>query len=330
MQSHSATSLRSEERADLSVWKSPVIAFLGKYSIVLCLLLVAIACARIISTYNALSVTADEPFHLACAIEYLSYHTITLDVENPPIAQAIEGLGPYFAGLHHLTGRQSPFVEGAEILANSGNVDGMIFRLRLGTLPFFMLACCVGIVYLSFLRQSLCGAGGCSLHLPADDAGRCWPGYDRHGAGSLHRSGFSGGNFLGRKARVGTSHCHGFVHRPRVPHEVDRPGVCGLVPILRGISVLAYFCDRLARFAADSARYYKTFALGVATTIVSMWAAYWFSFGQIPGHHSASPHQNFSRAFRSDQLQPKRPYELLARPPPKNRVVVLLSRSPFR
>lgn len=299
MRSHRPGSLSFEARAALPVPKTPVVAFLEKYSLALCLLLVGIACVRIISTYNALAVTADEPFHLACAIEYLSYHTITLDVENPPIAQAIEGLGPYLAGLRHLTGRENPFAEGAEILARSGNVDGMIFRLRLGTLPFFLLACCVvglftyhffgkatavlAVALYTFLPTTLAdaGLGTTDMALAASTgaaflAAILWaekPGWKR----AIVMGFFTALAFLTKLTALWYVACSLFF-AGLAYWDTSAIGWQDLPPIAR--------------------RHYKTFALAVATTIFFMWAAYWFSFGQISGHHFSVPAPEFFAGIR--------------------------------
>jgi hypothetical protein len=105
--------------------------------------MVAIAGARIISTYHELSLTTDEPFHFACAIEYLANHSFTQDVENPPIARAVEALPAYALLRARPAGESDPWAEGVAIIARSGNFDRTVFWLRLGTLPFFLLACLV-------------------------------------------------------------------------------------------------------------------------------------------------------------------------------------------
>lgn len=79
-------------------WARRVISFLEKYYLVLCLALVAITCVRIVSTYNALSLTIDEPVHLAAGIEYLTNGGYSVDVEHPPLARVAGALGPYLAG----------------------------------------------------------------------------------------------------------------------------------------------------------------------------------------------------------------------------------------
>jgi hypothetical protein len=298
MQSHGTMPLRSEEKADLTFSKNSVVAFLERYSLVLCLLLMGIACVRIIATYNALSLTADEPFHLACGIEYLSYHSITLDVENPPIAQAVEALGPYFGGLH-LTGRENPFVEGAEMLTRSGNVDGMIFRLRLGTLPFFLLAC--GVVgsfnYHFFGKAAAVLAVALYTLLPNALADGGLATTDMALAASTGAA-FLAAILWAEKPDWRRAIVMGFFIALAFLTKLTALGyvVCSLF-----FAGLAYWYTSAIGWRdlpLIARRYYKTFALAVATTIFFMWAAYWFSFRQILGHHISVPAPEFFEGIR--------------------------------
>ena len=297
MQSHSATSMRPG--AALSVSKTPVIAFLEKYSLPLCLLLVAIACARIISTYNALSLTADEPFHLACAIEYLSYHKITLDVENPPIAQAIEGLGPYLAGVR-IGSRFDPWLEGADILARSGNVDGMIFRLRLGTMPFFLLACCVVGLWASHFFGKATAVLAVALYtlLPTTlaDAGLATT--------DMALAATTGAAFLAAIL---------WAEKPDWLRAIvmacftafallSKFSALGYLGFSLGLATLVYLHTSIENrrdLLLAVRRHYKTLALAVASTLFFIWASYWFSFGLISGHTINVPAPEYLEGVRS-------------------------------
>src|SRR5690242_14255197 len=52
------------------LWKTQIAPFFERHFWILCVCLVGIAGGRMISTYGALSLTVDEPAHLACGIEY--------------------------------------------------------------------------------------------------------------------------------------------------------------------------------------------------------------------------------------------------------------------
>jgi len=123
-------------------WETRLSPFFEKYFVVLSLCLVGVAGGRIISTYGALSLTADEPIHFAVGLDYIAKHVYRLEIENPPLSRIMQALGPYFAGVRPL-GLPNLRIESLSLIAGSGNVDRTVFLMRLGNLPFFLLACLV-------------------------------------------------------------------------------------------------------------------------------------------------------------------------------------------
>jgi dolichyl-phosphate-mannose--protein O-mannosyl transferase len=123
-------------------WEARLAPFFEKYCLVLCLCLVGIACLRVISTYPALSLTFDEPSHFACGLEYVASHMYTIETQHPPLARAMEALGPYLDGSRPF-GLFDMREEGLTILAHSRNFNHTVSLMRLGNLPFFLLACLV-------------------------------------------------------------------------------------------------------------------------------------------------------------------------------------------
>ena len=123
-------------------WESRLVPFFDRYCLLLCLCLVAIACGRIISTYGALSLTADEPTHFACGLEYVAQHVYRIEAEHPPLPRMMEALGPYIIGARPV---EMAFAndDGLVAIARTGNLDRTIFLMRLGALPFFLVACLV-------------------------------------------------------------------------------------------------------------------------------------------------------------------------------------------
>jgi hypothetical protein len=123
-------------------WESRLLPFLNRYCVLLCLCLVAVACIRIISTYNALSLTADEPTHFACGLEYVAQHVYRIEPEHPPLPRMMVALGPYIIGARPV---EMTFAndDGLVAIGRTKNVDRTIFLMRLGALPFFLLACLV-------------------------------------------------------------------------------------------------------------------------------------------------------------------------------------------
>jgi MFS family permease len=123
-------------------WESHLAPFFDKHFLILCLCFIGIACARIISTYDALSLTVDEPIHLACGLEYIANHVYRLEPSQPPLSRSFQSVGPFLAGARPVDLPKREDVAYADI-AQSGNVNRTIFLMRLGTLPFFLLACTV-------------------------------------------------------------------------------------------------------------------------------------------------------------------------------------------
>jgi len=124
------------------VWEAPLAPFLERHSVFLCLCFVVIACTRIISSYSALSLTVDEPWSLASGMGYLARHSYQIEPVHPPLSRMMVALGPYLIGAKP-SGATYPGLEGINIIAQSKNPNRTIFLMRLGTLPFFILACFV-------------------------------------------------------------------------------------------------------------------------------------------------------------------------------------------
>jgi hypothetical protein len=113
-------------------------------SIAAFLVLLVIATARIAFTYPVFNDTIDEPWHIACGMEWLSGQTYDCNPEHPPLARAMMALGPYLAGVRD-SGLEDGQMRGRADL-HQGNFDRLLTLARMGILPFFWLAALV--VYL--------------------------------------------------------------------------------------------------------------------------------------------------------------------------------------
>ena len=118
------------------------------------IVLIGIAVARIASTYTVFNVTYDEPFHIANGMEWLQQGTFTNQYRHPPLAGIVSALGPFLHGLR--SPRQwKPAQQGESVIFEEGNVilyskDDYWLSLalaRIGTLPFFVLACVVTFLW---------------------------------------------------------------------------------------------------------------------------------------------------------------------------------------
>src|ERR1035438_9585186 len=132
--------------AAAGLWEVRLLPFLQRRSLLVALAFIAISSARIVATYQELSLTYDEPGHFACGLEYLSEHVYRLETQHPPLTRAAVAMGPYLTGIR-LSPDSKGFPmayprdsQGRQTLVSSGHADRVIALARLGNLPFFWLA----------------------------------------------------------------------------------------------------------------------------------------------------------------------------------------------
>jgi 4-amino-4-deoxy-L-arabinose transferase-like glycosyltransferase len=109
------------------------------------LFLICIGVARIVSTYYEFNQTVDEPSNIACGMQLLQYRLYMMDVKHPPLSRISVSLGAYLEGAR-LPGPESKdtmFDVGNTILNRNNSYWHNLTLARLGTLPFFILACIV-------------------------------------------------------------------------------------------------------------------------------------------------------------------------------------------
>jgi hypothetical protein len=104
------------------------------------ILLVVAGVARIAATYPVFNQTSDEPYHLACGMEWLSQGKYSYEHQHPPLARVATAIGPYLAGLRS-TGQKTMDEEGNQLLYSGGHYFRNLALARMGVLPFFILAC---------------------------------------------------------------------------------------------------------------------------------------------------------------------------------------------
>jgi dolichyl-phosphate-mannose-protein mannosyltransferase len=118
------------------------------------IVLIAIGVARIASTYTVFNGAYDEPFHIANGMEWLQQGTFTNQHRHPPLAGIVSALGPFIHGLRSPRrwkpaeqGESVIFEEGNEILYAKNDYWLSLTLARIGTLPFFVLACVVTFLW---------------------------------------------------------------------------------------------------------------------------------------------------------------------------------------
>jgi len=109
------------------------------------LALLAIASARIVTTYHVFNDTIDETPHIGVGMEWLDGGSYRSEPEHPPLARLMAAMGPYLLGARY-TGLPTAAAEGRAVLKFEGEYDRNLAMARLGILPFFWLASTV--VYL--------------------------------------------------------------------------------------------------------------------------------------------------------------------------------------
>jgi hypothetical protein len=126
-----------------------VLSFLDKYATVIAILAVLLASGRILSTLTVFSQTSDEPVHIACGMEWLDHGMYTGEAQHPPLSRVATAIGPYLMGGHSQwkaytkTDFTTLVIEGTRILTAGHRYDATLAAARMGTLPFFWIACCV-------------------------------------------------------------------------------------------------------------------------------------------------------------------------------------------
>lgn len=132
--------------ASAPAWLDQVKAALESRGLWIAITAVVLATIRIAATYPVYSHTSDEPVHIACGMEWLSKGTYTFEPQHPPLARVFTALGPYLTGVRD-QGKPDMYSEGLALVYDHPDV---LTLARLGSLPFFWLACAV--VYLAGLR----------------------------------------------------------------------------------------------------------------------------------------------------------------------------------
>ena len=102
------------------------------------LLSIVLGVFRIAATYDVLSITFDEPAHIAAGMQLLDKDQFTYEPLHPPLARVAEALGPFLAGYHSQNGGDM-WIEGRRLFYGlGGHPDAELLALaRLGVLPFF-------------------------------------------------------------------------------------------------------------------------------------------------------------------------------------------------
>ena len=110
--------------------------------IVVAVLLVVVAIARIVATYSEFNATFDEPAHLATGMQWLDKGQYNIESLHPPLARVAVALGPYLDGIRS-QGHEALWREAYFVMYSGESYYRTLTLMRLGVLPFFILLCVV-------------------------------------------------------------------------------------------------------------------------------------------------------------------------------------------
>lgn len=139
----------AEKPYQAPAWPERLRAWLQAKSLLLSVAAVLVGTLRIVAIYPVFNHTIDEPTHIGCGMEWLARGSYHLEPEQPPLARIFSALGPFLAG-ERSEGRTDSYKEGAAILYHNWKYERNLTLARLGTLPFFWLACAV--LYMAGIR----------------------------------------------------------------------------------------------------------------------------------------------------------------------------------
>jgi len=251
-------------------------------SIAAFVVLLVIATARIVATYSVFNDTIDEPWHIACGMEWLSGGTYDCNPEHPPLARAMMALGPYLAGVRD-SGLKDGQMRGRADLHQGGNFDRMLTLARMGILPFFWLAALV--VYLwarrSFGEPAAFFATLCFTMFPATLAHAGLATTDMPATASI------GAAFLAMLAWVGKpTPLRSLLFAAALALAVlSKFSSLAFLPSAAVAALAAYLFTQRPRFQSlfQLIRLAAPLAVLVAvTTALLIWAGYRFHFAGVP------------------------------------------------
>lgn len=270
-----------------------LLAFLGRRSSLLPACLIALAAVRIVSTYSVFGNTGDEPAHMACGLQYLAQHVYRYETQHPPLARAMVALGPYLDGSRPM-GNAHQDQEGVALIYGSGHPDRYLLLMRLGILPFFLLA---GFVVFAWAKRYF----GASTAVIATGLFTLIPPVLAHATFAttdMPLTACLGAAFVTLLVWAETPSWKNalLLGLTSALAALSKFTSLGYLPAAALLALAAYLAverpgmKRLAALARERA---PGFGLAVLTGAVLVWAAYFFSFGKVPGWNVTLPAPEF-------------------------------------
>jgi hypothetical protein len=258
-------------------------AFLKRRAVLLAVAFVVIASLRIASTYDRLSLTFDEPVHIACGMEYVAKHVYRYESQHPPVSRAMVAIGPYLTGVRP-QGIATHMQEGIEEVKASANPVLTVRLMRAGILPFFWLASLIIFLWARKYFGPVVATLATTLFtlLPPVLAHAGLATTDMALTASLPAAIFAvllWAQTPSWKLTVVMGLACAFT-------ACTKFSALGYLPAAIFLCLAAWLAvewpgwDELRRLASDRA---AKFAAAIAIGVLVIWGVYWFSFGEIHG-----------------------------------------------
>jgi hypothetical protein len=136
---HSLKVTMKQPQASLAGALAKMKRFPTAVAMTVAIIAVTIACWRVIATYDELSHTQDEPAHLSTGLQWWQDGEYTIETLHPPLARVAIAFLPYLKGAR-IPDDGDLWERGLTALWEDGNYQSVLTAMRLGNLPFFMLA----------------------------------------------------------------------------------------------------------------------------------------------------------------------------------------------
>jgi hypothetical protein len=281
------------------LWDSRLRPFLEKPALLIAICCIAVGSLRIVSTYSQLGLTYDEPQHLACGLEYLAQHVYRYETQHPPLARAMTAVLPYLDGVRP-AGNPDRENEGVGLLIHSANPDRFLTLMRAGILPFFLLACLVVFFWTRHIFGNLEAAFATLLFtlVPPVLAHAGVATTDMGLAACLGLAFFS----LVLWTEAPTWKRSVFLGLAGAAAALTKFTALAFFPVSAALALLAWLVvvkpgrAQLVQLARERA---LGLLLAAVTCVLTIWAAYFFSFGPIPGGGASMPAPEFFDGIRA-------------------------------
>jgi hypothetical protein len=280
-------------------WDLRIRPFLEKRALLIAICCMAAGSLRITATYSQLGLTYDEPGHFACGLEYLAEHVYRYETQHPPLARAMTAVLPYLAGVRP-SGNPDRENEGVGLLIHSANPDRFLIRMRAGILPFFLLACLVVFFWTRHIFGNPEAALATLLFtlVPPVLAHAGVATTDMGLAACLGLAFF----LLVLWAEAPTWKRSVFLGLAGAAAALTKFTALAFFPASAVLALLAWLVvarpggPQLAHLAKERA---PGLLLAAVTCVLTIWAAYFFSFGPMPGGGASMPAPEFFDGIRS-------------------------------